>query len=397
MKRGGRQMNSCGIYIHIPFCVRKCLYCDFNSGEGSEELIDEYVDALCREIDAACEEQMIAADTVFIGGGTPSCIDPRYIEKILCKLKDNRCFELCKPSREITIEVNPGTVTLDGLHNYRRMGINRISIGIQSLQDEELKALGRIHNAKQAEETVLLASEAGFDNISIDLMYGIPGQTVKSFADTLEKATALNPSHISCYSLIIEEGTPFFEMYSERDPVSEEELMAMDELAHEYLPKKGYLRYEVSNYALPGRECRHNRGYWHRRAYRGFGLSAASLIRRDGQPDIRFTGEEKINEYIADCSAALCDRKNAQEFRELTRSEAMEEFMFLGLRECGGVSAADFEREFDSTVEYVFGGVIDRYLESGHLKMTKEGEKRYFFSAEGMNVSTRILADFLLE
>ncbi len=430
-------MENYGVYIHIPFCIKKCLYCDFNSGPGTDEGKERYVEALLREIDADTELRGRSVDTVFIGGGTPSCIDPKYIRKILCKLNT-------EVATEVTMEVNPGTVTQTSLHNYKEMGINRLSIGVQSFDDKELRLLGRIHDATQAEQTFRMAREAGFDNINLDIMYGIPGQSLDSFKRTLEKSVALGPEHISCYSLIIEEGTPFYRLYGELDEnpcllPDEDELLSMDTYAHEYLPRMGYGRYEVSNYALPGMECQHNRGYWHRKPYRGFGLGAASLLRKNAfllkekasprggdalllrgaasllegaeavgtetgiasekarLSELRFTGEEKIEDYIADSSKPLGERSNAQEYRALTENEAMEEFMFLGLRECDGVGADDFKRAFERDIESVFGSVLDKYIANNLIKKSEKGEKRYFFTEEGMNVSTTILADFLLE
>ena len=279
------------LYLHIPFCVRKCLYCDFLSGPQSADMQEQYVEALCREIqETSPEYREYQVVSVFIGGGTPSVLLTEQTIRIMETLKS--CFILTDTC-EISMEMNPGTVTPEKMNAYRACGINRISIGLQSANDGELKALGRIHTCADFLKAYEMAVEAGFTNINVDLMSAIPEQTLKSYQETLQKVLALQPQpvHISAYSLIVEEGTPFYEQ--ELNLPDEETERRMYEITDDILRKAGYHRYEISNYAKAGKECVHNKVYWQRGNYLGLGIGSASLIQ-----NVRFHNVTDIWSYV---------------------------------------------------------------------------------------------------
>lgn len=279
------------LYLHIPFCVRKCLYCDFLSGPQSADVQEQYVEALCREIqETSPEYREYQVVSVFIGGGTPSVLLPEQTIRIMETLKS--CFILTNTC-EISMEMNPGTVTPEKMNAYRACGINRISIGLQSANDGELKALGRIHTCADFLKAYEMAVEAGFTNINVDLMSAIPEQTLKSYQETLQKVLALQPQpvHISAYSLIVEEGTPFYEQ--ELNLPDEETERRMYEITDDILREAGYHRYEISNYAKAGKECVHNKVYWQRGNYLGLGIGSASLIQ-----NVRFHNVTDIWSYV---------------------------------------------------------------------------------------------------
>lgn len=413
--KGGRKESSCistgtrtgrqlGLYIHIPFCVQKCLYCDFLSAPAGEGERERYVEALCREI---VREGKTYADytvrTIYIGGGTPSLLSGDLILRILTLVY--RSFRVEKDC-EISLEANPGTVTDDKLKDWRRAGINRISLGAQSLQDEELKALGRIHDSQTFLDTYNMIIESGFNNINIDLMSGIPCQSLDSYRDTLEKVVSLKkrPPHISAYGLIVEEGTPFFENTPQLpDEDCEREMYA---LTGELLAKFGYSRYEISNYALPGYECRHNIGYWRRENYLGLGLGAASLIE-----NVRFRNSRDMRRYeqMQELSRESGQGQEkilpggSEAFHEkqqvLSIEEQMEEFMFLGLRMTKGVSREEFFRAFGRDIDEVYPGIVENFCQKGLLRERKDdktGRTWISLTDYGMDISNYVMADFLL-
>ena len=368
------------IYIHIPFCIRKCDYCDFLSGPSGPEEQADYVQALLREIQAVEEGEGRSVSSIFIGGGTPSVLDERLLGDILREIRNRFKME---EDAEITIEVNPGTANIGKLQAYREMGINRLSIGLQSPEDRELKILGRIHNYGQFLETYQEARTVGFDNINIDLMSAIPDQTYEGWVKNLRTVAELEPEHISAYSLIVEEGTPFA---ARKLNLPDEDTEYNMYEATAQIPKEyGFEQYEISNYARKGRECRHNVGYWTRQDYLGFGLGASSLYGKE-----RFANTADMKKYLE-------NRKNPEKIREkepsLTREDEMAEFMFLGLRMTKGISKADFQRCFGCTIESVYGEVLEKY-ESMELLLEKDG--RIFLSREGIHVSNSIMAEFLL-
>lgn len=368
------------IYIHIPFCIRKCDYCDFLSGPSGPKEQADYVQALLREIQAAEEGEGRSVSSIFIGGGTPSVLDERLLGDILREIRNR--FKM-KEDAEITIEVNPGTANIGKLQAYREMGINRLSIGLQSPEDRELKILGRIHNYGQFLETYQEARTVGFDNINIDLMSAIPDQTYEGWVKNLRTVAELEPEHISAYSLIVEEGTPF--AARKLNLPDEDTEYNMYEATAQILKEYGFEQYEISNYARKGRECRHNVGYWTRQDYLGFGLGASSLYGKE-----RFANTADMKKYLE-------NSRNPEKIREkepsLTREDEMAEFMFLGLRMTKGISKADFQRCFGCTIESVYGEVLEKY-ESMELLLEKDG--RIFLSREGIHVSNSIMAEFLL-
>ena len=375
-----KENSSMEIYIHIPFCIRKCDYCDFLSGPSGPEEQADYVQALLREIQAVEEGEGRSVSSIFIGGGTPSVLDERLLGDILREIRNRFKME---EDAEITIEVNPGTANIGKLQAYREMGINRLSIGLQSPQDRELKILGRIHNYGQFLETYQEARTVGFDNINIDLMSAIPDQTYEGWVKNLRTVAELEPEHISAYSLIVEEGTPF--AARKLNLPDEDTEYNMYEATAQILKEYGFEQYEISNYARKGRKCRHNVGYWTRQDYLGFGLGASSLYGKE-----RFANTADMKKYLE-------NSKNPEKIREkepsLTREDEMAEFMFLGLRMTKGISKADFQRCFGCTIESVYGEVLEKY-ESMELLLEKDG--RIFLSREGIHVSNSIMAEFLL-
>lgn len=375
-----------GLYIHIPFCVKKCEYCDFLSWNAGEEERQQYVAALLSEIESYREfAKGYRVSTIFIGGGTPSVLLPKQMEDILQKIYE--IFEL-ERRPEITIEVNPGTVDEEKLQCYKENGVNRLSMGLQSVKDEKLRLLGRIHTYQEFVESYELARKAGFDNISIDLISSVPGQTLQEWKEELETAAAQNPEHISVYQLIIEEGTPFYEKYAEHP-----ELLPDEETSREiylwtgkFLKEAGYEQYEISNYAKPGKESRHNLKYWERGDYLGLGLGAASMVR-----NIRMSNTKDMRTYLERCDKPKTMREDVQ-FLEEPRQ--MEEFMFLGLRKTRGVSKKEFKRIFGREMDMVYEKALHKCLENG---MLLEHKDRIFLSEEGTLLSNMVLSEFLFD
>lgn len=369
------------LYIHIPFCVRKCQYCDFLSGPSDEETKDRYIEALLKEIRAAEHTENYEIVSVFIGGGTPSVLKAEAIASIMRTLQEQ--FFFCEDA-EVTIEANPGTVDLEKLTIYRNVGINRLSLGLQSTDAEELKLLGRIHSYEEFLKSYEWAREAGFSNINIDLMFAIPGQTGEAWRQHLYQVAELNPEHISAYSLIIEEGTPFAEQ--NLDLPDEDTEYQMYEDTAEILERYGYRQYEISNYAKQGYMCRHNAGYWQRREYLGFGLGASSLY-----GGMRFSNTHQMQEYLK-------ESRNSDQIRKdvtvLSRNEQIEEFMFLGLRMTEGISEKKFEENFDVRLMDVYGDILQKYEETGFMEHI---ETKWRLTRKGIHVSNHILADFLLD
>lgn len=374
------------IYIHIPFCARKCEYCDFLS---FPQYNNAYVPALVQEIKNANLEGNQIKDykvkTIFIGGGTPSILKGEEIAAILQQVHDT--FDVDKKV-EVTIELNPGSITKEKLNHYMAAGVNRISMGLQSTNNNELKELGRIHTYEEFVANYELARNVGFDNINIDLMSAIPLQTTKSWKETLKKVIALFPRHISAYSLIIEEGTSFFDKWNQNLlilPLEEEERQMYYD-TKEILKQAGYHRYEISNYSLNGYECKHNIGYWKRTNYIGFGLGAASLIQNK-----RFTNQTNLESYLQMAENQIT--KTHQSVEILTQKEEMEEFMFLGLRLIEGISVNEFKNLFHKEYEEIYGSINRKLTQQGLLK-TKEG--RVFLTDKGLDVSNLVMSEFLL-
>lgn len=418
------QNRALSIYVHIPFCRSKCVYCDFLSfgGYGYPEQ-KAYVAALCNEI-AAWEgiagEYLV--DTIFFGGGTPSYMDADLILQVLEQIRS--VFEISRKA-EITIEGNPDSLKLANLTAYRKAGMNRLSIGLQSSNDRVLAALNRVHNYDQFVAAFGSARQAGFDNVNVDIMSGLPGESEESYIRTLGRVVDFRPEHISAYSLMVEEGTPLSE---NRELLSllptEQEDRRLYAKTKMLLQNSGYYRYEISNYAKEGYACRHNIGYWTGQEYLGVGLSAASYLKvkqKSGRPVIlRFSGVENLQEYAVHfgkrpVQQCFCEGESPplqtgygtgeqnqvlhyirEHYRNICVSEQkdeMEEFMFLGLRMARGVSRLDFQKKFGVAIDSVYGKIIDKYVQNGLLE--QQGQRLYL-SDRGMDVSNVVMAEFML-
>ncbi len=373
-----------GIYVHIPFCASKCVYCDFYSFPAGDEMKRAYIRALRRQIEDTAGRLAgeYRAVSVFFGGGTPSLLDGRELMSVLEAIRAGFCLA---DGCEITVECNPGTVDVPKLKLYRQNGVNRLSFGLQSADDGELSALGRIHSFRDFVDSYEAARKCGFDNINVDIMSALPGQSLESWKKTLRTVIGLRPEHISAYSLIIEDGTPLARMAEEgglqlKLPDEDEE-RRMYYLAGELLDRAGYGHYEISNYARAGYECRHNIIYWRRGDYMGFGTGAASFIKGK-----RYSAARDIEAYIADPVTA------PGEPELITGREAMAEFMYLGMRLLKGVSRSDFRHQFGRQLDNVYGEVINKYTASGHI--IDDGEN-IRLSPVGIDVSNYIFADFI--
>ncbi|MCR5357710.1 MAG: radical SAM family heme chaperone HemW [Lachnospiraceae bacterium] len=369
-------MRPLGIYIHVPFCVRKCGYCDFLSMPSGKEGMDDYIFALIEEIKGygekyKCEGSEYEVKSVYIGGGTPSLLLPDAVGRVMDSLHETFAFANDK-GVEVTLESNPGTVTMASLNGYVKCGINRLSIGLQSANDNELKTLGRIHDSAAFFKAFDMAVDAGFENINVDIMTAIPGQTLNSLENTLKTVTGLGCTHISAYSLILEEGTPFYEKYSSKEGLpDEDEEREMYHFTVSYLERRGYLRYEISNFSLPGYESRHNTAYWERDDYIGFGLGASSLIK-----DTRYKNTAIMKEYIM----SPLSRDIFSEQITLSGRDRMAEYMFLGLRMSRGVSEDGFKKEFLTGIDGIYKNELDALKrdglilrDSGRIKLTEKG------------------------
>lgn len=410
-------MKELELYLHIPFCERKCAYCDFLSAPADLPVRISYIKKLQEEIayyGAQYGEYQVSS--IFFGGGTPTILEGYQLAAILETVKEH--FNITTDA-EITVECNPGTLTAGKAEKLVQAGFNRLSMGLQSADDRELQLLGRIHNFAQFLESYDLARKAGFRNINVDLMSALPGQTLKSWQDTLQKVTALRPEHISAYSLIIEEGTPFYERFAEDERIREEgghpRLLPeedverqMYELTETFLHTKGYERYEISNYAKPGYECRHNCGYWTRKDYLGLGLGASSLVehqRFQNTSDLKTYLEQEYSpqcegqhEHIAETiqlqeETGLTQTGHHIHIETLDKKSEMEEFMFLGLRLMVGISRQQFEKKFQVTLNSVYGEVL-RKLKGEQLIEEVAGYVR--LTEHGIDVSNYVLAEFLL-
>lgn len=375
-----------GLYIHIPFCIKKCAYCDFLSWKGSSEEREAYVQALEKEISSYSEfAKDYRVSTVFFGGGTPSVLEGEQTERILKKIRD--IFRVEKDA-EITLEMNPGTAQKEKLLLYRELGINRLSMGLQSVKNENLKLLGRIHTYEDFLDSYRMAREAGFDNISADLISSLPGQTLEEWKQELEILQETPLEHISVYQLIIEKGTEFYDKYGEH-----EELLPDEEISREiylwtgkYLKEHGFEQYEISNYARPSRKSRHNLRYWERKDYLGLGLGAASMVH-----NIRMFNTRDWEKYI---EGSQNPKRLREEVEFLEEPRQMEEFMFLGLRKTEGVSRKEFRRIFGRDLDMVYEKALQKHLENGMLETSKD---RIRLSKAGILVSNQVLSDFIFD
>lgn len=381
-------MKELAIYIHLPFCVQKCLYCDFLSGPSYLNKIEEYLDMLCIEMNQYRKKiQDYRVRSIFLGGGTPSILKERQITKVMGDIYQVIGDKIL-PDAEITVESNPGTLTEEKLEAYLKIGINRISMGLQSTHNDELKKLGRIHTYEEFVDGYKLARKVGFQNINIDLMSGLPDQTMEKFETTLRRITELNPEHISAYSLIIEENTKFYEAYGTKkgsETLPDEEVdRLMYQKTKEILASAGYERYEISNYAKPGYESRHNCSYWTGIEYLGIGLGASSYFDKK-----RYHNEENMAYYMETLT------QNGQvRFleEELSVTDEMEEFMILGLRLVKGVSKKEFTERFQKQMEEVYGKTIEKLLGMGLMQQNGD---RLALTDRGIDVSNEIFLMFM--
>lgn len=377
-------MDKISLYIHIPFCAQKCLYCDFPSFARKDHLRKAYIEALNKEIISLREKHNnLEINTIFIGGGTPSVLEANELE---CLLKEVAKLNMAKDI-EYSMECNPGNLTEEKLEVMKKYGVNRISMGLQAKQDNLLRGLGRIHNYKTFKENFLLAKKVGFNNINVDLMFGLPNQSLNEWEETLREIISLEPAHISAYSLIIEEGTAFYNLY-ENDKLklpTEEEERKMYHLAKKILEENGFNQYEISNYAKEGKECRHNLAYWNMDNWIGVGSAAASYI--NGK---RIKNISSVEEYIN----SIKDKGEAvEEIINNSKNDNMEEFMFMGLRKINGIDENEFKNRFSMNINDVYGEILNKYIGEG-LLIRESG--RIFLSEKGIEISNVIMADFLL-
>lgn len=374
------------VYIHIPFCKRKCQYCDFLSFPPNDRrTMSSYVEALKREIlSYKKEDTLIEVSSVFIGGGTPSLLPvEEFVSLMDCF---HQVFHL-KEGGEFTIESNPGTITEEKASAWKECGVNRVSMGVQSLDDQLLKTLGRIHTSEKVRESYRILRETGFDNINFDLMSGLPSQTMETWMDTLKEAVEMGPEHLSCYSLILEEGTPFYEHQNDYVFPDEETDRDMYHRMKEFLKEQGYERYEISNFSKTGKESRHNTGYWRRVPYYGLGLGASGLT----ENGIRTRNTDQMEDYLM---YSHDPEKRFVEQELLSKKDQMEEFMFLGLRCQKGVTEQAFLAAFGSDMDTIYGEVLRKHERDGLL--IREGTG-WYLSDKGVDLSNQVFVDFLLD
>ena len=376
-----------GIYVHIPFCKSKCYYCDFLSYSSKEDNYKAYIDALINEMEAhrIKADKDLAITTIFIGGGTPSVLPPILLEKLLVSINEN--FNIGDKA-EYTIEANPGTLTDEKLKIMKKYGVNRISIGGQTYDEGLLKTIGRCHQGQDITNSFLLARRYGFNNINLDLMFALPGQSLDQLKETLDKVVKLSPEHISAYSLIVEEGTPFGEL-EEKGQLSlpsEDEERAMYYLIEDYLKENGYSKYEVSNFSKEGKFSRHNINNWKTCEYIGLGLAAHSYYK-----GYRYSNTCNMDQYIENSR----NLQDIQEDRQHVGLKAqMEEFMFLGLRLTEGIDIREFEKRFKKSIYSIYGAQIKNHLKNNLLA---KGNGRIWLTDYGQDVSNMVLCSFLLD
>lgn len=374
-------MKNISLYVHIPFCKQKCFYCDFKSYAGIEELENDYIDALILEIRNKCKGYLIK--TLFIGGGTPSYLSENNLSKLLKELNKLSFLD----DAEKTIECNPGTLSDEKIKIIKENNINRISMGLQTTKNNLLKNIGRIHTIEEFKANYKRVRELGIENINIDIMFGLPNQSLEDYKETLEDIVKLNPEHISAYSLIIEEGTYFYKLYEENklNVPNEDDERRMYEITKEILEDNNYKQYEISNYAKEGRECRHNKVYWELDEYIGVGVSASSFI-----DEKRIKNIDNIKEYIERINSNI---DVSESIVANSLKEDMEEFMFLGLRMIEGVSIDKFKDKFSKDINDVYGEIINKNKKLGLLD---EKNGRIYLTDKGIEVSNWVMSEFIL-
>lgn len=397
-------MKDIGLYIHIPFCKKKCNYCDFVSFANSEEKIEEYINCLICEIKEVAENvkfqfqqkkgDLVNVRSIYIGGGTPSYIDSKYIKQILNTIRNSYDFVMAglidkqEQFPEITIEINPGTVTEEKLKDYKYSGVNRISIGMQATQNRLLTQLGRIHSYQEFETTYLLAREIGFNNINIDFMIGLPNQTIEDIKESLQKIKKLNPEHVSVYSLIVEENTILSKQIEEGTLklLEENKEREMYWTVKNFLEENGYNHYEISNFAKPNRESRHNMDCWNQKEYFGFGVAAHSYV-----DNVRFSNITDLNSYIENYKHNEPE-KNFVFHEKENYLDTMKEYLLLGFRKIKGVSKKDFENKFQLPIESIFKLELEELKEKG---LILENEDTYYLSDKGIDFANLVFEKFV--
>ena len=365
-----------GLYVHIPFCKKKCKYCDFISFTEMNDCFSLYLDALREEIK---EYKNFKIDTVFIGGGTPSIFSVNQLDRLFGMIYDN--FNIL-PDCEFTIEINPKTLDKDKLLSLKKSGVNRLSIGVQSFNDNELKAIGRIHNSKTAKDTIELINDEGFKNFNIDIMLGLPHQTLQSLEYTLKTALSYNPAHISCYSLILEENTQLYEEYEKGiyKPMSDDDDRQLYYFAVEFLKKHGYKRYEISNFCKDDKYSKHNLKYWNCDEYIGVGVAAHSYIN-----GVRFFNTLDLDEY-------LNHKFRKEDIQTLSTDDKIKEYIIMRLRLNDGIIKKDFKNRFGYDFYDLYEEIINKFTKSGHII---DNGKSYYLSDKGIDISNTIMCEFM--
>lgn len=370
-------MKEIGIYIHIPFCVKKCDYCDFISYCDKSEQVEKYIEKLKEEIKAELSHQEYKIKTIYIGGGTPSSVDSKYIVDILNTIKEKYNLE----NVEITIEVNPGTVTRPKLLDYKEAGINRLSIGLQETNNDLLKSIGRIHTYEEFLETYNLARNIGFKNINIDLMIGLPNQSISNIKQSLNKVINLNPEHISVYSLILEEGTKLYKEYEEKQIELPDEELERDMYWYvkNTLENNGYIHYEISNFAKKGYESKHNISCWRGEEYIGFGVAAHSYLN-----NTRYSNTESIEEYINGTDKIIHEKQIIEDIQK--------EYMLLGLRKIDGISVQEFKNKFGDNPIFLFRNELSKLVEEDLIEVDGDDIK---LTNRGLDLANRVWQEFI--
>ncbi len=376
-----KDLKEVALYIHIPFCKQKCFYCDFPSYASLDHLKDDYVEALCKEIEEKVIDYKIKS--IFIGGGTPSYLETNQIYKLLKTISKLNLTE----NMEFTMECNPGALEKEKLETMLRGGVNRISMGLQAVQNSLLKDIGRIHSFKQFEENFNLAREVGFKNINVDLMFGLPNQKVDEWKESLEVIAKLNPEHISAYSLIIEEGTAFYKLWERNKLIlpSEDEEREMYSITKEILKEHGYEQYEISNYAKSGYECYHNKVYWQCDDYLGVGSASSSFI--DGK---RIKNIENVKLYIEKINN---NESIIEEIIKNSKEDNIEEFIFMGLRMNKGISLNEFKKRFGIDINSIYKDIIEKNINKKLLVLEKDNLR---LTDKGIELSNLVMSDFIL-
>ena len=388
-----------GLYIHIPFCKKKCEYCDFKSYAGQEALIDEYIKWLNYEIELVGKsnqadyenglDKLAVVNTIYIGGGTPSFIEEKHIKEILDAIKKNYVFPINLEEKvEVTIEVNPGTVNEEKLKTYKASGINRLSIGLQETHNEILKNIGRIHTYQDFLETYQTARKVGFDNINVDLMLALPGQSIENLSESVDRIIKLNPEHISVYSLIIEEGTPFYKKYMNNElKLPEDEIeRKMYWLVKKRLEEAGYKHYEISNFAKPGYESKHNLACWNQEEYIGLGVSAHSYTN-----NLRYSNIDNIPNYIQNLKSGK-DYLNLVVHEKQTKESKMKEFIMLGLRKIDGVYIQNFKEKFGENPIYLYRKEFEKLVQEELLEIDGDVIR---FTNKGLDLANLVWEEFV--